>query len=151
MERIEYRIKIAAPAKVVWETMLGEETYKQWAGKGWPNSSYQGQWKKGEKIRFTGPDGDGTLAEIVELKPNKTVLAKHIAILQKGGKEDSTSDFAKNWINSSERYDFNEANGNTTLLVTIETYPEWKQMFDEGWPKALDELKELSEHQLVSK
>lgn len=149
MEHLEYKVEISAPAKTVWESMLQEATYKQWAGKGWPGSTYQGKWAKGEKIKFIGADGSGTLAEITELKPYQTVLAKHIAVLDKG-KEDRTSDVAKGWIGINERYTFQERNGNTTVTVSIETNPEWRKMFDDGWPKALDELKRVSERQMAS-
>lgn len=151
MEKIEYKIDINAPVRTVWETMLSEETYKQWAGKSWPDSFYDGKWEKGEKIQFIGPDGSGTLAEITELKPYKTVVARHVAALQKGGKEDTTSEMAKGWIGTTERYDFKEQNGNTSVLITMEIYPEWRKMFDDGWPAALDELKRISEQQLALK
>ncbi|WP_165823820.1 SRPBCC family protein [Pseudochryseolinea flava] len=148
METITYKSTIDAPAKKVWDTMLNADTYKQWVSKSWPNSSYEGKWQEGTQIRFTGPGGGGTLAELVEVKPHKRVLARHIAILLDGGKEDRTSEMAKGWIGITEAYDFIEENGKTTVVVTIETNPEWKKMFDDGWPTALEELKKLSERKL---
>jgi uncharacterized protein YndB with AHSA1/START domain len=150
MEHLEYKIVISAPAKKVWDTMLEKETYKQWVGKSWPDSSFVGTWAKGEKVRFIGPNGSGTLAEIVEFKPYESVLARHIAVLEPGGKEDRTSDVAKGWIGITEEYRFVEHLGNTTLIVSIETNPEWRAMFDEGWPGALEELKKLTEGQLAT-
>lgn len=147
MEHLEYKIEISAPAKKVWETMLQEESYKQWTGKSWPGSSYQGNWAKGEQIKFAGPDGSGTLAELVEVKPYENVLARHIAILGPGGEEDRASDVAKGWIGTTEEYRFAERAGKTMLTVVIETSPEWSQMFDEGWPGALEELKKIAEGQ----
>jgi len=145
MEHVEYKIEIAATAKKVWNTMLEDATYRQWAGKGWPDSFYQGKWIQGEKIRFIGADGSGTLAEIRDLKPHRHILVRHVAILEKGGNEDTTSEMAKGWIGISEAYNFNDHNGRTTLTIAIQTRPEWKQMFDDGWPAALEELKRLSE------
>ncbi len=150
MEHLQYKIVVAASAKKVWETMLQEETYKQWVSKSWPNSYYEGQWKKGEKIRFIGPDGSGTLAELEEVKPYERVLARHVAILGPGGAEDRTSETAKGWVGITEGYKFEESNGKTTVIVDIETNPQWRQMFDEGWPAALDELKEITERQLAT-
>lgn len=147
MEHLEYKIVISAPAKKVWETMLQEETYRQWAGRSWPGSFYEGKWEKGEKIKFIGKDGSGTLAEIVEMKPYESVLARHIAALGPGGVEDRTSEVAKGWIGTTEGYTFAEHAGKTTLTVSIETTPEWKKMFDEGWPAALEELKKLTGRQ----
>jgi uncharacterized protein YndB with AHSA1/START domain len=148
MEHIEYKTTINAPAKKVWDIMLNEDTYKQWVATSWPNSFYQGKWAKGEKIKFIGPDGSGTLAEIVEAKPHERIVAKHIAVLNPGGVEDRTSDIAKGWIGITEEYRFAEQNGKTTLIVSIETNPEWRKMFDDGWPNALEELKKLSERKL---
>src|SRR5688572_26785286 len=98
MEHLEYEVVISAPAKKVWDTMLQKESYKEWVGKGWPGSFYEGKWEQGEKIRFTGAEGGGTLAEFVEVKPYKGILARHIAVLGADGTEDRTSDMAKGWI-----------------------------------------------------
>jgi uncharacterized protein YndB with AHSA1/START domain len=150
MENLKYQIVISAPAKTVWETMLQQETYQQWVARSWPNSSYEGQWAKGETIKFIGPDGSGTLAELVEVKPYESVFARHIAVLRPGGIEDRTSEVAKGWIGITEAYRFAEDHGKTTLTVLIETNPEWRNMFDEGWPAALDELKKITERQLTA-
>jgi uncharacterized protein YndB with AHSA1/START domain len=149
MEHLEYKIVISAPAKKVWDTMLQEETYKQWVAKSWPGSVYEGKWAKGEKIRFIGPDGSGTLAELIEFKPYEIVFARHIAVLGPGGMEDRTSDVAKGWIGITEAYRFAEHLGKTTLTVSIETNPAWSDMFNEGWPGALEELKKIAERQLA--
>ncbi|HYG02570.1 MAG TPA: SRPBCC domain-containing protein, partial [Chryseosolibacter sp.] len=141
MEHLEYTIVISASAKTVWETMLQKETYKQWVAKAWPDSSYEGKWGQGERIRFIGPEGSGTLAELVEVKPYERILAHHIAVLLPGGVEDRSSEMAKGWVGITEEYRFSEHHGNTTVTVLIATTPAWRKMFDEGWPMALQELK----------
>ncbi len=150
MERLTYQITISAAARKVWETMLGKETYEQWVAKAWPGSTYKGKWGQGDQIRFVGADGSGTLAEIVEAKPYESLLATHIAVLGKDGVEDRSSDIAKGWVGTTEGYKFEERNGKTTLTVTIETSSPWKDMFDEGWPVALQDLKALTENQKVT-
>lgn len=142
---MEYKEVINTSAQRVWEVMLNKGTYEQWVAKSWPGSTYQGRWVQGEKIRFTGEDGGGTLAELAAVKPYEKVTARHIAILLSGGVEDRTSDMAKGWIGTVEEYRFAESNGKTTLTVLITTNPEWRKMFDEGWPAALQELKKLAE------
>lgn len=148
METLEYKIEIAAPEKKVWETMLEQNTYRQWTSKSWPGSTYQGKWEKGEKIKFVSTEGEGTLAELVEVKPYEKILAHHVAVLLKGGIEDRTSEAAKGWVGTKEGYQFEERNGITTVIVTIETSPAWREMFDEGWPVALEELKKITEREL---
>lgn len=149
MEKLEYVIDITAPPKNVWDTMLNKDTYEQWVAKSWPNSSYEGAWEKGAKMKFTGPEGGGTLAEIVEVKPYARILARHVAILQRGGSEDRTSEMAQDWIGITEEYRFVEHNGRTTVTVIIETTPAWRKMFDDGWPAALQELKRLAEDKVA--
>ena len=150
METLKYQIEIAAPAKKVWDTMLEKETYEQWVAKSWPDSTYDGRWGLGEQIKFIGPNGAGTLAELVEFKPYKEVIARHIALLGPNGEEDRTSDMAQGWIGITEGYNFKEHDGTTTLKVTIETSPQWRSMFDEGWPAALEDLKRIAEGQLAT-
>jgi uncharacterized protein YndB with AHSA1/START domain len=149
MLHLEYKVVISAPAKKVWETMLQKETYEQWVAKSWPGSTYEGKWAKGEKIRFIGPEGSGTLAELVEVKPYESIFARHIAVLLPGGVEDRTSEVAKGWIGITEVYKFAEHAGKTTVTVSIGTTPEWRKMFDEGWPGALQELKTIAERQMA--
>lgn len=149
MEHLEYNVTIGAPAKVVWDTMLKKETYEQWVAKSWPDSSYKGEWAKGEEIAFCGPDGGGTLAEIVEFIPYERVLARHIALLGPGGTRDTTSDTAKTWVGITEEYRFKERDGSTTVTVHMKTTPEWRKMLDDGWPTALQELKRIAEEQMT--
>ena len=148
MEHLEYKVEISAPARVVWETMLQEDTYKQWVAKSWPNSTYYGKWEEGEEIRFGSDNDGGTLAKLDKVTPYKNIVARHIAIVNSDGSLDRESDIAKGWVGTTEEYQFTERNGKTTLKVIIETTPEWRNMFDDGWPTALSDLKTLSEKQL---
>lgn len=57
------------------------------------------------------------MALIDVCEPYNYIAAKHIAILQKGGKEDYNSDTARTWIGSLETYIFKEGNKGTNLTV----------------------------------
>ncbi len=105
-----------------------------------------GRMEEGREIRFTGDDGGGgTLAEITELTPYSRVVAEHVAVLLGDGSEDRESDMAKGWIGTTEAYTFSGENGSTKLDVELTTAPEWASMFEDGWPKALEALKQLAE------
>jgi uncharacterized protein YndB with AHSA1/START domain len=145
MKKLEYKIDIAANKQKVWDTMLNPDTYKQWTAVSWPGSDYIGNWKKGENIKFLGPSGEGTMATLTEVKPNDFLLAKHIAVINKDGSEDRTSDVAKGWVGTTESYTFTEKGGKTEVRVEINTSPDWEKMFNEGWPGALAKLKEITE------
>jgi uncharacterized protein YndB with AHSA1/START domain len=146
VKTLKFDILIDATPQKVWDTMLEKETYKQWAGVSWPGSSYTGEWKQGASIRFTGDEGGGgTYAEITELEPYKKVAADHVAVILEDGSLDRESDMAKGWIGTTEAYTFTGENGGTKLDVELTTNPEWASMFEEGWPKALEALKQLAE------
>jgi uncharacterized protein YndB with AHSA1/START domain len=145
MKELVFKTTIYASKQKVWDIMLSHGSYEIWSGAGWEGSTYEGDWKQGENIRFVSPSGEGTLVDIIELTPAELIRAEHIAFLQKGGGEDRTSEAAKTWIGAREDYFFKEINGVTELVVEISTNPEWEKMFSDGWPAALDKLKELCE------
>lgn len=146
MKHLEYDTQIAVSKQKVWDTMLQPESYKQWTNVSWPGSQYEGKWEKGEQLRFAAPGQGGTLATITEHVPYEAITAKHIAVINPDGSEDRTSDIAKGWVGTLERYTFNERNGKTSLKVEIDIIsPEWESMFNEGWPPALEELKRICE------
>lgn len=145
MKKLEFKIDIEAPQETVWKTMLEPNTYKQWVSVSWPGSGYDGNWQEGETIRFEGAGGGGTQAKLNEVRPYEFVDAEHIAVINKDGSLDKESDIAKGWIGSKESYRFKPSKKGTELTVEILTPEAWAKMFNDGWPAALEKLKELSE------
>lgn len=146
MKDLQYKINIAATPQKVWDTMTGKETYKEWTATAWPGSDFKGEWKQGENLQFIGnEDGAGTLATVTTFDPYKKILLAHIALLLAGGVEDKESEWAQKWVGSTEAYIFAENNGTTELTIDMQIYPEWADMFNESWPKALNRLKEICE------
>lgn len=145
MKKLEYQIGINATPQHVWETMLAPDTYREWVAGSWPDSFYQGRWAQGEEVRFIGENGAGTLAFIKTYRPYELIEAEHIAILLDGGERDTTSDFAKNWVGVTEDYHFEARDGGTLLTIVMHIKPGWEQMFNDGWPNALKQLKAICE------
>ena len=145
MKKLVFTKEINASRQKVWDTMLSPETYKKWTEASWPGSTYIGDWKQGEDIKFVSSSGEGTLAHLDQVKPGQYIHANHVAVLQSGGIEDRDSEVAKGWVGITEAYTFKEKNGKTELKVEINTNPQWESMFNDGWPAALDKLKEISE------
>jgi uncharacterized protein YndB with AHSA1/START domain len=149
-ETMHFEILINAPVKKVWETMLEQETYRQWTSVFEPTSCYEGSWDKGSKIKFVSSEsGGGMVSEIAENIPYKFVSIKHLGEI-KNGIEDTTSEQVKKWLPAFENYKFTEK-GETTLLevdMEMESSEEskaMKEMFEGMWPKALLKLKEICE------
>ncbi len=145
-KELHFSIDIHAGKQKVWETMLQPDTYKIWTNAAWPGSRYDGEWKQGARIKFMGEEDAGTLALIEVCNPYDYLFARHVALINSDGSLDTSSEMAKEWTGAKEAYQFSEADGITSLKVFIETNEKWANMFEEGWPVALQKLKELCEN-----
>lgn len=145
METLHFSVHIDASREKVWDTMLGEDTYGQWAKAFGEGSHYKGDWEEGSNIQFLGGDGaTGMASRITENRKPEFISIEHIGIVG-GGIIDTESDEAKKWSPSIESYTFEEMDGGTTLSVSVQVSSEYTSMFEETWPKALQLLKDLTE------
>jgi hypothetical protein len=149
MEKLHFNIEINAPREKIWHTMLDNATYSQWTTSFNEGSYYKGDWSKGSKIIFLGPDPEtgkegGMVSRIAENKLYEFISIEHLGIMD-DGVEDTTSEEVKKWTPSFENYTFKEVNGKTIVLVDMDINEGYKEMFEEMWPKALQKLKELAE------
>lgn len=145
-----YSIDINAPVKKVWDTMLNDQTYRQWTAAFNEGSFFKGNWEKDSKMLFLGPDPEtgkegGMVSRIAENRPYEYVSIEHIGVVN-DGVEDTTSDFAKKWAPAYENYTFTEENGVTTVDIEMESLEENAEMFNDMWPKGLAKLKEIVEN-----
>lgn len=133
--------------------LISADTYKDWTSvfnEG--GSTFQGNWEKGSKMLFIGPDPEtgvegGMVSIIAENIPNEFISIKHIGIWN-NGEEDTTSEEAKKWAPAFENYTFKEEDGVTEVQVDLDMMDEYVEMFEEMWPKSLERLKELCEGDL---
>jgi len=149
MQKLNFKIDINAPKEKVWHTMLDDATYRLWTTPFSEGSYYKGDWSKGSKILFLGPNPEtgkegGMVSRIAENKHYEYISIEHLGIIN-DGVEDTTSDEVKIWAGALENYTFKEVNGKTTVLVNMDINDEYKEMFEGMWPKALKKLKELAE------
>lgn len=147
MERLHFSIDIDAPKDKVWNTMLGEDTYRIWTEAFAPGSHYKGDWSEGSKMLFLAPDdsgkNSGMLSRVKENRKFEYLSIEHLGIVQ--DEEDTSSNEVKEWAGAIESYTLRENNGQTEVLIEMDTEEEYKEMFRDMWPKALQKLKELSE------
>jgi uncharacterized protein YndB with AHSA1/START domain len=144
MDKMQFSIEIQAPPEKVWETMLGEETYKQWTSAFAADSQVITDWKEGSKAVFGDGKGSGMLSRIEKNVPNRFLSIKHLGMI-KNGVEDTESEEVKSWAGALENYTLEEVNGSTTLRIEMDISEPFKDYFTETWPKALAKLKEISE------
>ena len=148
-EKMHFEILINAPVQKVWDTMLEQDTYREWTSAFDPTSYYEGTWEKGSKIKFLSTDGGGMLAEIAENNPLKFISIRHLGEL-KQSVEDTSIEKNSMWDPAYENYTFTDKVTETQLEVDLEmpSTPESKammEMFQGMWPNALLKLKEICE------
>ncbi|HEX6926731.1 MAG TPA: SRPBCC domain-containing protein [Longimicrobiaceae bacterium] len=149
MQTLHLSVQIDAPRQKVWHTMLDDRSYREWTQAFSPGSYYKGDWSKGSKMVFLGPDPEtgkeaGMVSRIAENRPYEFVSIEHIGIVQ-DGKEDTTSEMARRWAPAFENYTFKESNGATEVRVDMDVDDEHAELFHQLWSKALQNLKELAE------
>ncbi len=144
MEKLHFSSTINAPIQKVWDILWADETYRQWTAAFSEGSYAESDWKEGSRIVFLGPSGDGMLARIAEKREPNYMGFEHLGMIN-NGVEDTTSDKVKDWAGARENYSLSESNGQTTVAVDMDITEEYKDMFSNMWPKALEKLKEISE------
>ena len=148
MEKITFSIVIHAPREKVWNTMLTKDTYEKWTAAFHEGSTFVGSWEKGSEIEFLGPDEQGNLsggmyARVVENRPHEFVSVQHLGEMKDGQKVP--------WpitpgMEGFENYSFADVDGGTEVSIELTIPKEWKDMFVEAWPKALEKLKMITEN-----
>ncbi|HEY6625382.1 MAG TPA: hypothetical protein VIZ21_00355 [Ignavibacteriaceae bacterium] len=148
MQKLKFSIEINSPKEKVWNTMFQDKTYRIWTEAFAAGSHYVGDWSKGSKILFLGPNETGEMSGMVSrIKENKKyefISIEHIGVVQ-DGVEDTTSESVKDWAGAHENYTFKDKNGKTEVFVEMDITEEYKDMFTDMWPRALQMLKKISE------
>jgi uncharacterized protein YndB with AHSA1/START domain len=145
MQKINFSTTINAPKEKVWEILWNLDAYRTWTS-AFAEGSYAetDNWKEGSKVLFLGPKRSGMVSMVAVNKPNEYMSFKHLGEVHEGV-EDTTSDRVKVWSGSTENYTLKGDNGTTTLLVDLDIPDEFKEMFEEMWPNALEKVKALTE------
>lgn len=151
MKKIQFTVSINAPAKEVYDVMLGisnKSTYEQWTALFNPTSTYEGSWNKGNKMLFVGTDDQGNkggmVSEVADNIPGRFVSIRHYGMLQ-GNAEITDGPEVEKWANSYENYTFEENNGITKVTIDLDTSEDFEDYMNQHYPKALDKLKEICE------
>lgn len=144
MEKINFSISINAPKEKVWKTLWDDTTYRKWTSVFSSTSYADTDWKEGSKVLFLDSQGSGMVSKIEANRPNEFMSFKQLGEV-KDGVEDTESDKVKQWAGALENYTLKEVNGITELLVAMDTIDDFKGFLMETFPKALEQVKILSE------
>ena len=145
MQKINFSTTINAPKERVWKTLWDDATYRQWTSVFSPGSHAETDWKEGSKVLFLDGKGSGMVSKIEASRPNEFMSFLHLGEV-KDGVEDTESEKVKAWAGAHENYTLKEENGITELTVDMDINDEYKDMFMNIFPKALEQVKSLSEN-----
>lgn len=148
MKLLQFEQHIHTPVEKVYQTMLEQESYKQWTSAFNAGSFYKGNWEKGSKILFVGINNEGKeegmVSFIKEHIPNREVWIEHAGFIR-DEKELMEGPDVEPWAGCLESYFFIPAGEQTIVKVTMESNMEYASYFESAWPKALEILKALCE------
>lgn len=145
MNKISMSERIHAAPKTVWDTMLGDATYRDWTSAFAEGSYFEGSWEQGKEIRFLSPQGGGMAAVIAECRPYEFISIKHVGVVKEGGEVDTESEAVKKWAPAFENYRLVQVDGGTEVQVEMDVTPDFEGCMKETWPKALARLRALCE------
>ena len=144
MKKKTFSITIDAPPEKVWEQLWGKESYPVWTAPFASGSNVETDWKKGSKAVFIDDKNQGMVSRIAENIPNEYMSIEHLGYII-NGVEDMDSPEVKKWSGSEENYTLKAVDGQTALSVDLDLPDDFENHFDELFPRALNELKKLSE------
>lgn len=144
MINLHYTTHITAPRGKVWDVMLSDATYREWASVFMVGSYYQGDWSKGSKMLFLGPGAEGEkeggmVAVVKENRPQEFISLEYGAEIRDGVEVSMEG-------TGLENYTLTDTDGGTDVSIDLlNITDEYADMFNNVWPKALHKLKEIAE------
>jgi hypothetical protein len=144
MEQLEFKIIIDAPREVVWNILIGIDTYPVWTSVFCEGSKVETDWKVGSKALFLDGNNSGMVSVIAENNPYSFLSIKHIGEV-KNGIEDTEGEQVKSWAGCHENYTLKDLHNSTLWIVEMDVTPEFAVYMKDLWPKAQQKVKEMAE------
>jgi uncharacterized protein YndB with AHSA1/START domain len=142
MKDVQFSIDIQAPKARVWEILWQDHTFRQWASIIDPGTYMLGELQEGSEVQFiSAENGYGVTSLVEKVVPGELLLLRHRADTQDKGEHERE----QQWTGSTETYTLTKKDDNTTLTVSFGVPPELEEYFQINYPKALEQVKILSE------
>jgi len=142
MEALSFEVQINASPEKVWSVLWDDISYRQWTSAFATGSFYQGTLEEGSIVKFFDPNNNGMYSRVEKNIPNQEMKFLHLGEIYDG------IEVPQDWGEATEAYILEENEEGTKLKGEIQTPAEFKELFEDKFPKALNIVKHLSENQL---
>jgi uncharacterized protein YndB with AHSA1/START domain len=142
MVTLEYKIEINASPEKVWTVLWDDISYRQWTSAFTEGSFYIGTWEEDSMMKFFDPNNNGMYSRVLKNDPNKEMTFLHLGEIYDG------VEVPQDWGDATESYILQETEDGTKLTAKINTSEEFKGFFEDKFPNALQNVKNLAENQL---
>ena len=142
METLEFTIEINATPEKVWTVLWDDTSYRQWTSAFTKGSFYVGTWEEDSMMKFFDPNNNGMYSRVLKNDPNKEMVFLHLGEIFDG------VEVPQDWGDATESYLLEETEEGTKLIAKIKTSEEFKGFFEDKFPNALQNVKNLAENQL---
>jgi uncharacterized protein YndB with AHSA1/START domain len=141
LNKLHFSIDIAAPRDKVWRVLWDDASYRDWTSVFAEGSYAVSDWNEGSPIQFIDPSSRDGMAGVIEKKrPGEFMSFRHEAEIKNGKVQPPAP-----WSGAHENYTLTTKDGRTTLTVDLDAQDEYRQMFEDKFPQALQRVKKLSE------
>lgn len=150
--KLSYSIQIEALPSEIWNVLVDDAKSRQWLKTLSADSRCraEGTWSKGNFVTYFDDNIGGTKAFIEIFEVDSYLMVRHVALIDKDGRESTEGDMICKWVGTTEEYKLttmatkDDGCGGTQLLVEVQTHPDFEKQFAAFWPMALDKIKQMS-------
>ena len=121
MITLNYNIDIKSSKKIIWEHLLQKEKYDIWAKGFSKDSTFIGEIKYRNYVKFLDKNVGGTQAYIIKCEIEKELEYFHIFLIDKNWKRQEENEFIKKWLWTTKNYKLLAKKNFTRFNVTVNT------------------------------
>jgi uncharacterized protein YndB with AHSA1/START domain len=147
MEKLNFNITIDAPIEKVWNILWNDSTYREWTSAFSEGSHAISDFRKGSKVLFLDGKGSGMVSRVADVRIPEFMSFEHLGEVR-DGVEDTESERVKPWAGSKENYTLKSLGDKTEVFIEMDITDDFKDMFSQLWPKALQQLKDVAEREV---
>ncbi|QNJ98741.1 SRPBCC domain-containing protein [Constantimarinum furrinae] len=144
MKRKEFKIKIDATPHKVWDVLWSDKTYPEWTKVFSDGSHAKTDWQEGSKVLFLDGKGNGMVSRIRKKIDGHYMSFEHLGYV-KDDEEILSGEEVEKWQGGQENYTLIQNDGKTELQIEMDIMEEYLDKFNDTFPKALNEVKRISE------